>query len=173
MRDDGFDVRPEAAEACFDVLDMYYRDKARWGFLLQTRIMSKYTAHAPPGRLTVVERSPFSALHVFAANQLQQGFLLDVEWRVLQELYASLGWAPTAMIYISVPAEVALRRIRQRARPCEAHVGLDYVRQIDTCNKAMLDKFRAMGRTVCVLDGTKTPEQVFQEARWWLQQCTA
>ena len=169
LAQDGFDVRPEAAEACFDTLDLYYRDKARYGFLLQARIMSRYASQPPPSNLTIVERSPFSSLHVFAANQRKQGYLLDTEWSALEELYDTLGWAPQAMIFIDVPTEVSYQRMRERGRSCEQAVDLDYLHEIDRCTTEMLDRYRQLRRSVCVLDGTKSQDEVYGSAKWWLQ----
>ena len=166
LRAAGYAVVPEAAEEYFDVLGLFYGDKARYGYLLQTCIIASYAGTRDNA---VVERSPYSSLHVFARNQADHGWLHPLEWAALHNLAAQLAWVPDAMIHVRVPPEVSLERARTRARGCEATLDLQYMRDITTANETMVAQYRATGRTILEIDGTQTPDRVFEDVHDWLR----
>lgn len=163
----GFSTEREAVERHFDVLDLFYRDQARWSFLLQTRIACDY-AKTPREGLVVVERSPFSALHVFSHNAWMHGMLTRPEWEGLQSLNERLGWVPDAMVYLRVPPDVSMARTRARGRTCEREIGMEYVGQVHAADTAMLARFRALGKPVCEVDATRDIEEVYAVIEEWL-----
>ena len=157
----------EAAEQHFGLLGKFHTDKARWSFLLQTRILCSYAAsirQVDQGDVPiVVERSPFSSLWSFAESQWQCGAMDDEEWQALRDLYSLVGWQPDVMVYLQIPPAVSLLRAKMRGRECERGLDLQYVQELEFAGDAMVNRFREGGGVVHVVDASLPPDSVYDE----------
>lgn len=109
-------------------LDLFYKDKSRWAFALQLKILQ--TTIAPVNG--VAERSPSSAFHVFWKYMVKRGIATDVEDSICTWLYSqpTLTWEPDMIIYLRASPEKCFRNISQRHQVGDDHITFDYVRDI-------------------------------------------
>ena len=79
-----------------------------------------------------MERSLYSARYCFVENLLAKGILHQSEHFILDQWFqASLASAPVDLIiYLKSDPDVVYERIKQRGRPEESGITLDYLRNL-------------------------------------------
>ena len=123
----------EAVGAWAPLLERFYADSARWGFALQMQVLLTQ-GNMPRG---VSERSPHSALHVFARDTLD-----GLEIGLLEAWTRRHGWVPDAVVFLRADPELCLARVRRRARKGEEGVTLEYLRRLQAKYEAYLHMCR-------------------------------
>ena len=116
-----------------NLLKEMYQDPARNSFAIQTYIqltmaMTQQSMIYKP--IKVMERSLNSGRKVFTEAMKILGHINQTEYNILDEWYQWLDHRniPTnQIIYLRSSPDLALRRLRQRNRPEEANVNLDYL----------------------------------------------
>lgn len=110
-------------------LDLFYKDKSRWAFALQLKILQ--TTEPPPDN-GVAERSPSSAFHVFWKYMVKKNIVTDVEDSICTWLYSqpTLTWEPDIVIYLRASPEKCFQNISKRHQVGDDFITLDYVRDI-------------------------------------------
>jgi deoxyadenosine/deoxycytidine kinase len=82
----------------------------------------------------VLERSIFCDRHVFAENCYRTGLMSLTEYQLYcgmwEFLVSNYCVQPNMILYLRTPAEICLRRIRDRARTEESGLSLDYLLQL-------------------------------------------
>lgn len=157
----GLAVREEPVHAWGGLLRRFYEDPTRWALAFSLRVLlgmhaDKHAAAAAGGAV-VLERSPLSARHVFAQLLFNDGTLTAAEWDLYKEYWEVLGWTPDLLVYVDTPADECYRRMRQRDRPEERRVDVQYIKRLQFQHETML---RYVTVPVVRVDGTKTPEEV-------------
>ncbi|KAM6221186.1 deoxyguanosine kinase, mitochondrial [Rhynchocyon petersi] len=158
-----------------NLLDMMYRDPARWSYTFQTfSFMSRLRIHLDPcperpGQATkqvqVFERSVYSDRYIFAKNLFENGSLSDVEWHIYQYWHTFLLQEFASrirlhgFIYLQASPQVCLQRLHQRARAEEKGLELGYLQQLHDQHEAWfihnttkLHSEHLLGTPVLVLD---------------------
>ncbi|MBN1580732.1 MAG: deoxynucleoside kinase [Anaerolineae bacterium] len=153
-----------------NMLDVFYHDMSRWAFTFQiTTFVTRRKTWNEILALTdhprvLLERSIYTDRYVFAPTLHQMGAINDDEWQVYCRLWdftvANSDVAPDCVLYLRTPADVCLRRIRQRGRGEEGGITLDYLRQLETLH----DKWLLAQPCAIVIDGTR---------RWLAQEILA
>jgi deoxyadenosine/deoxycytidine kinase len=138
---------PEPVEQWTFLAD-FYHDPARWAFPLQMQILLSQTNSPPDG---LFERSPHSALHVFARDSLT-----PPEWDLLSAWSDRCGWVPDEVVFLRVPPATCLERVRRRNRPGEEGITLDFLCQLERKYDGYLDYCRAQGIPVRVIEQDQT-----------------
>ena len=120
------------------LLGKMYKDPAKFSFMFQMQVLISYVDTVDKAlketRPVVMERSPWSAANVFAK-------LCD--WpphmrKCYQEAYDTFEFEPDLVVYLDVPPEECLRRIRKRGRHSEEGISLEYLERVATLHeKAM------------------------------------
>jgi deoxyadenosine/deoxycytidine kinase len=113
------------------MLEHFYRDRKRWAFTLQilflTSRFEQIRRSSEIGK-AVLDRSIFGDL-VFAKMLHRYGDMKDHEFGVYKRLYSdliSVVAPPYLMIYIRIPTELAIERIKKRGREYELVVEREY-----------------------------------------------
>ena len=117
-------------------LELFYKDPKRWAFPMQMHLMhdrfsmQKEVAYAAArGYGAVLDRGMpgdrvFCKLHMLAGN------IHELEWRTYERAYGVMACSlapPSILIFLDVEPEVALERVRTRARGAEVSVDLKYL----------------------------------------------
>lgn len=128
LRDKGKAVTLEPVHD-WSLLQDFYEDPERWCFAFQVQIALSMAATGPCGGF--VERSPVSALAFVHLNR-QRGNLTAEEAAVYTDLHRRLfPWcAGVRTVFLDVPPETCMKRIRQRNRDGEDRITLEYLEQL-------------------------------------------
>jgi len=117
-------------------LSKFYEDPKRWAFPMQMHLMhdryamQKEVAYAASrGRGAVLDRGMpgdrvFCKLHMLAGN------IHELEWQTYQRAYEVMACSlipPSLLLFLDVEPEVALERVKERARDAEVTVDLKYL----------------------------------------------
>lgn len=166
-----------------NLLNVYYSDKRRWGFLFQTvalthmhdiekkavEMCNEATSRSEP--ITVVmERSTFSVSELFNELLYQHNYLTQPEHQALLGLSNAMQ-CPLAQysqhvvnVYVRSPPDVCYTRLTERSRPEElGRVSLDYLRHLhDLHEKACNDEQLFPNALVIDNDGESTVDQMVE-----------
>lgn len=143
------------------LLSEFYKDRSRWGFTLNMRVLLSYLDNRF-NQTCVVERSPYSGRYVFTQVGFSEGAISEKEWALYREYHDRFAWAPDVVIYIRTDPDTCFQRIQQRGRKAEAPVSYDYIRKLDFQYENMIKYFPG---TCHIVDGTQDPETVFASIR--------
>lgn len=98
-------------------------------FSQQQASIANLRADAVKGKVVFVERS-FASHATFVSTAVTNGWLNPVEHQCLLNLVAAIRWDPGMHIFLDVDARLCLKRIQQRSRSEETHIGLPRLDQI-------------------------------------------
>jgi deoxyadenosine/deoxycytidine kinase len=140
------------------LLELFYEDKARYGFAFQMMILETRFASlssVDPGELVFCERSLLTDLEVFANLMHRSGGMTDVEHAVYsryQRLLLRLGGVEVdAIVYLRVTPAECVNRIRRRDRQGEASIDEAYVTAVHEAHETWLTD-PALGTRVHTFD---------------------
>lgn len=139
-------------------LDLFYSNPKRWGFLMQTAVLSSFARLK--GSNGIFERSPQSSKEVFWNNLVQSGVVTKTEDDIFHKMYDLLEWSPDVTIFVSTPPEVCYRNIQTRGQAGDTEISLDYLRTLDKHYKAYVKNCKS---AVHVVDGNRPVEDVNEE----------
>jgi deoxyadenosine/deoxycytidine kinase len=123
-----------------NLLQLFYRDPAKYAFVFQVHIFHTFIAELdrvrrdfPRVRTIVCERSIASSRHVFAHMLRDAGHLSAVEFAVYEAMFDCVDDAayPQHIVYIDVPVDTCLARIRRRDREGEDGITEAYLNQCE------------------------------------------
>jgi deoxyadenosine/deoxycytidine kinase len=123
-----------------NLLQLFYRDPAKYAFVFQVHIFHTFIAELdrvrrdfPQVRTIVCERSIASSRHVFAHMLRDAGHLSAVEFAVYDAMFDCVDDAayPQHIVYIDVPVDTCLARIRRRDREGEDGITEAYLNQCE------------------------------------------
>lgn len=155
----------------YNVLELMYSEPKRWFYLFQscvqltlTRlVLQNTTAHDT--QITLFERSLDCARSVFTKHAVLHGILSPVEFSLLEAWYDLLSnqfnLSPDYSIYLRLPAETCLDRVRERARVEEQKISLSYLKEIEL----LYDEAYLNRPNVFLIDANQTPDQVLTQVR--------
>lgn len=160
---------PEPLDRWKTWLDAFYAQPEQFAFGLQMKILLEHTRRPsiPSSAIvTIVERSPEDALHVFA-RVLTEGFCMtELEYELLREYTERLGWVPDVCVYLRLDPQTCLARVRTRSRTCEKQVDLDYLQKIHDKYETWVEDVRRQGRTrIYVVDASQSESDVLRAVR--------
>lgn len=121
------------------LLDDVYRDRDTFASPFQMQVLvSHYLAakNASPGRVYIMERSPYSARKVFVEMALIDDAMSDADRMSYDRFYHYVcrtyeqKFTNVEFLYLDTPTSICMRRIRQRGRPCEERVTDSYLERI-------------------------------------------
>ena len=133
-------------------LELFYADPKRWSFSLQVEMLRRrwdihrlamLECRAGTYAGTILDRG-LPGDRVFARMHYQAGNLHALEWQTYEALYSEFmsvpHLQPTVLVYLDVTPATALRRIRQRNRPSEERITLDYLSTLGEAYRDLLDE---------------------------------
>ncbi|KAM7078353.1 deoxyguanosine kinase, mitochondrial isoform 2-T2 [Molossus nigricans] len=137
-----------------NLLDLMYRDPARWSFTFQTfSFLSRLKVQLEPipekalranKAVQIFERSVYSDRYIFAKTLFENGSLSDVEWHIYQDWHSFLLQEFASrlqlhgFIYLQATPQVCLKRLHQRGREEERGIELAYLEQLHSQHEAWL-----------------------------------
>jgi deoxyadenosine/deoxycytidine kinase len=135
-------------------LDLFYKDKSRWAFLLHMKILNSF---ADSQNDRIFERSIISSHHVFWANLRSRGIVTHEEDLVYREWYDRVYWTPSVTIYLCSDPIKCHERISSRQQDGDASITLEYLYEIHERYQRMF-----MDSHVIHVEG-KTTEEIHEE----------
>ena len=139
-------------------LTLFYDDPSRWGFLMQTAVLSSFSKLKNSDG--IFERSPQSSKEVFWKNLVISGTVTETENDTFTKLFDALAWVPDVTIFISTPPVNCWRHIQARGQTGDSTITMDYLENLD---KYYQEYIRTYEGTVHVVDGDQGVEQVNQQ----------
>ena len=128
-----------------NILDKFYKDIGRWSFAFQMNCFISRVHQVkkmPKGGLNFIERSIHSD-KIFAANCHASGNMNDIEMAIYNNWSSWLEYELCdkidAVIYLRSTPEVSLQRIKERGRPGEESIGIDYLTSIHQLHEHWLN----------------------------------
>lgn len=130
------------------MLELYYSDKLRYGFMFQMFVLQTRMQHMlqclaeNPGKVIVTERCHITDCEIFA-KMLQSSNLLDPA-----ELYVYMAWYDMCckmldchlkgIVYLRATPSTCVERIIKRSRPGEGSISLDYIRTLHDAHESWI-----------------------------------
>uniref|UniRef100_H3CAK6 Thymidine kinase 2 n=1 Tax=Tetraodon nigroviridis TaxID=99883 RepID=H3CAK6_TETNG len=118
-------------------LALMYQDPARWGLTLQTYVqLTMLVNHlsSTAASVKMMERSIFSARHIFVENLFRSGKLAAVDYAVLSEWFdwitSSISLPVDLIVYLQTSPQTCYERLKQRCRDEEKAIPLEYLESI-------------------------------------------
>nr|XP_045224999.1 deoxyguanosine kinase, mitochondrial isoform X2 [Macaca fascicularis] len=136
------------AQSLGNLLDMMYREPARWSYTFQTfSFLSRLKVQLEPFPEKLLQaRKPVQIFerYIFAKNLFENGSLSDIEWHIYQDWHSFLLWEFASrltlhgFIYLQASPQVCLKRLFRRAREEEKGIELAYLEQLHGQHEAWL-----------------------------------
>lgn len=131
----GYTVFKEDVESWKSLLTLYYNDRKRWAFTLQTYILNSMNEQFDKIKkcsswIVFVERSPLSNI-VFSKVALNNGMMTDDEYGLLKRMVDRYGYIPDITVMIRMSIEKLHERIKKRNRLYEQNITMSYLSDID------------------------------------------
>ena len=160
------------------ILDKFYSSMERYAYAFQSfAFLSRLQMlrDIDDTQLTLVERSIYADRNVFAANCYEDNILDPVEWQVYEQWF---DWCAhhvpchvrddqSIFMYVRTTPATCMDRIRERGRPAEERIQLDYLERLHIKHENWL--FNNEQLDVIVIDGDQDADSVFINARDALQ----
>jgi len=136
-----------------NILQEFYDDPKRWAYTFQsmafrTRVMGM--SSLPDN--CIIERSVYTDRMVFAEAALDDGYIDAIEWNDyiswFDFIVDKFGKKPDGIIYLRGSPDTCMKQIKQRGRPSEENISLDYL----TVLHKKHDRWLANEDNVLVLD---------------------
>ena len=144
-----------------DLLKLFAENPEKFSFQTQVHILSTMSSQREKkfeGKIAIFERSINASEFIFKPVLVEQGFLTNLESKILSDLYFSLSSrAPKldAVIYLKGSAELALTRIKSRKFECDEDLPLDYLQKIQEKHDEYIENIKVSGIEVLTIDAAK------------------
>uniref|UniRef100_A0A096LS56 Thymidine kinase 2 n=1 Tax=Poecilia formosa TaxID=48698 RepID=A0A096LS56_POEFO len=136
---------------------LMYQDPQRWGISLQTYIQltmldkhlsatvsSLLAGSRQTAPVTMMERSIFSAKHIFVENLYRSGKMLEVDYIILNEWFdwitTNVSLPVNLIVYLQTSPQTCYERLKQRCREEEMVIPLEYLEFIHQLHEDWLIK---------------------------------
>lgn len=131
-----------------NVLQRYYCDPQRWAFTFQLHALHsrlrlwRAALSLHPQALLLAERSPAADRHIFGELMRSEGNMDACEFAIYDAACASLlaDCPLAAVVYLRCAPAVCLQRIRERGRPGEEAVSLEYLQKVHDRHEAWISR---------------------------------
>ncbi|XP_071957973.1 thymidine kinase 2, mitochondrial-like [Antedon mediterranea] len=152
-----------------NTLGLMYEDPARWSFAFQSYLqLTMLQNHTCPTKqpLKLMERSLFSARHVFVENLYRSNKMSDAEYAIINEwfdwIFVNLNLNVDQIIYLRTSPQKCYERIKKRCRNEENCIPLEYLQQIHDLHEEWLIEGSTINTNsnVIVVDADQSLEQM-------------
>ena len=153
-----------------DLLKLFAENPKKFSFSTQVHILSTMSYQREKifhARIRIYERSINASEFIFKPVLVENGFLTDLESKILSDLHLSLSSNAPKMdgvIYLKGSAELALSRIQNRNFDCDADLPLDYLEKIQKKHDEYIETVRKSGVDVLTIDASEDELAVATEA---------
>jgi len=161
--DDWLKVKAAGQEK--SLFELYYEDKARYGFVFQMYALQTRFEHlidtikANPEKIIICERTPLTDCEIFAKMMYEQGFMSSDEFMVYENWYAFITKLVSphirGIIYLRSDPSTCVGRIISRKRNGEDCIQLSYLDNVHKQHEAWLNQEHGSTSNIprLVLDG--------------------
>lgn len=153
-----------------NLLDLVYKETNKWAFPFQTYVhLLMLQNHLKPTekKIKIMERSLFSAQHIFFELLMQNKQIERVEYDILQKWYdfttENFTVKPNLFIYLRAEPDAVFDRIKKRGRAEEIAVDFDYINQIHEFHEQWLQRKECCDVPVLILNANLSAFEVQQE----------
>ena len=115
-------------------LEDYYKDIPRWSYNLETYFLAQRFKDvleiASSKDVIIQDRTLLEGVHIFVANNREQGNLSDRDYETYMELFnlmMSMVNPPDLLIYLKSSIPHLVSQIQKRGRDYEQSISLDYL----------------------------------------------
>lgn len=130
-------------------LSKYYNDPKRWAYTLQTfYLWERYKQSTEAfirsmnGETVVMDSSLYSDM-AFAIVQYRLGYFNKDEYNTYNTMHKIITAKtpyPDVFVWLSLPVDETLNRIKQRSRECESGISVDYLISLNEAYDEVLNK---------------------------------
>jgi len=155
----------------FDLLKALYTQSNRWTFTFEmmallSRIRNHMNAVDNHAAIHVYERSILSCFHVFIQHDLEQKYLNEAEYRILQEhfehgLNETIDLSKTIILYLDLPPRECYQRINKRSRQSESTINLERLQQLNYHYGQFISNFQSC--PIHIIDASQSIDQTCQQ----------
>lgn len=117
-------------------LEDFYKDMGRWGFTMQLWLLARrFEQHQQvvwSGKTAVQDRTIYEDV-VFARVLRADGYINKRDYENYEShfrLMLRYLMFPDVMLYLNVSPELAMSRVKERARGCEVAIPLEYLQKL-------------------------------------------
>ena len=156
-----------------NLLQLMYSAPQRHSYTFQSYVqltMTQLHAAKVPTPIKMIERSLWSARHVFGKNLVQTKKMAQSEFEVLNAWFEFLKNCPNVdlgvdmVVYLRTSPEVAYKRLKARARSEEKVVSIEYLKELHDLHEKWLienkDKNLYGGAEVLIIDADQDLNEV-------------
>ncbi len=113
-------------------LSLFYSDIARYAstFQLRTQLSHIENKNKFIDGINIVERSPVSNKYIFGKMLMEDKFLHEKEYNLIDQVNNLIGWTPDMLIVLLCDPEVCYERIKKRNRDGENIPGIKYLQAL-------------------------------------------
>ena len=125
-----------------NLLDLFYHDKKRWTYLFQnvafiTRLQSLVESlQNSTAQYVITDSALATDKNVYAQMLYDDGCMDQIEWsgyQIWEHFYQTyVNQHKIIYVYLKTNPEIIIQRIRQRGRPEEQSISLDYLSKLQT-----------------------------------------
>jgi len=115
-------------------LEDYYKDIPRWSYNLETYFLAQRFKDvleiASSKDIIIQDRTLLEGVHIFVANNREQGNLSERDYQTYMELFnlmMSMVNPPDLLIYLKASVPHLVSQIQKRGRDYEQTISLDYL----------------------------------------------
>jgi len=154
----------------FDLLKALYTESNRWTFAFEmTALLSRIKSHLNAvnnHHIHVYERSILSCFHVFIRHDLEEKYLNEAEYRILQDhfeygLQKTMDLSKTVILYFDVSPKECFERIKKRSRESESSIDLKRLEQLKYHYDEFIHHFKLC--PIQIIDASKSIEETCQQ----------
>lgn len=120
-------------------LELFYKDPKRWAFPMQMELLYRRynmqqlaVREAVHGTGVILDRG-LPGDRVFARLHMLAGNMSELEWNTYENAYEIMSCslvAPSLLIFLDVEPDIALERVKARARGAEVGIDIDYLKSL-------------------------------------------
>lgn len=162
------------------ILQLFDEDKDKYSYDFQNIVLFTrvdYYRKLPVGSNIISERSIYANQHVFGRMLHHKKHINDLEWKLMDKQFETFRdifnftdretsrnpFHEDLLIFIDTPPNICYERVRERARPGEERVTLEYLTELDTYYHRYLEESTA--NSIVVIDGSQEIPEVFADVR--------
>lgn len=156
------------------VLEKYYGDQEKYAFSFQmmayiTRLSQLRKAMNKGYKIIITERCVFTDKFVFAKMLYDEGKIEDVNYQIYNKWFDEFidEFPEFKYIYLKTSPQIACKRVKQRQRPGEETIPIEYLKRCHDYHENWLLNISSVDCELLILDGdTDTHELPLQIDNW-------
>jgi len=166
-----YDCIEEPVNEWAPYLEEFYKDMKGKSLLFQMKVLQHHMNNKDTNKLRILERSPLSCIHIFGEKLKKDGYLSELDMKLMIDINKDFGWYPKNIIYINTPPDVCYNRIHERSRENEI-IPFEYLESISNLyDNLYIKKIMNIDiSNIYIIDGTQSKEDIFNQIKTLIEQ---